>query len=69
MVWAGLTPLNFTWHHLSPLVFLLPVQTFFTMEGSDSGFKKFTAQTLKAFLKECSKSVSGNKQELVAFTI
>ena len=70
MVWAGLlTPLNITWHHLSPLVFLLPVQTFFTMEGSDSEFKKFTAQTLKAFLKECSKSVSGNKQELVAFTI
>ena len=31
--------------------FLLPVHTFFTVEGSDSEFVKFTVPTLKAFLK------------------
>ena len=30
---------------------LLPVRTFFTMEGGDSEFGNFTLLTLKAFLK------------------
>ena len=36
--------------------------TFFTMEGSDSEFEKFTVPTLRAFLKACCQNVSGNKQ-------
>jgi len=36
------------------------------MEGSDSEFVKFTVPPLKALLKVCSHSVSGNKQELAA---
>ena len=43
-------------------LFLLPVRTFFTMEGSDSEFAKFTLPTLKAFLDARSQNVSGNKQ-------
>ena len=40
---------------------LLPVRTFFTMEGGDSEFANFTPPTLKAFLESRS-HVSGNKQ-------
>jgi len=36
--------------------------TFFTMEGGDSEFAKFTVPTLRAFSKACSQNVSGNKQ-------
>ena len=42
--------------------FLLPVGTFFTMEGGDSEFANFTLPTLKAFLEARSHNVSGNKQ-------
>ena len=49
-----------------PWLLLLPVRTFFTMEGGDSEFAKFTLPTLKGFLKSCSQNVSGNKQELAA---
>ena len=42
------------------------MRTFFTMEGGDNKFAKFTVPTLKAFLKVRSQNVSGNKQELVA---
>ena len=48
---GSLTPLTFTWHCSGPLAFLLPVCTFFTMEGGDSEYEKFTVPTLKAFLK------------------
>ena len=41
---------------------LLPVHTFFTMEGGDSEFAKFTLPTLKSFLEAHSQNVSGNKQ-------
>ena len=41
---------------------LLPVRTFFTMEGGDSEFANFTLPTLKVFLKARSHNVSGNKQ-------
>ena len=52
-----------------PWLFLLPVCTFFTMEGGDSELAKFTVPSLKAFLKVCGQSVSGNKQKLVAHTV
>ena len=42
--------------------FLLPVRTFFTMEGGDNKFAKFTVPALKAFFKVRSENVSGNKQ-------
>ena len=45
--------------------FLLPVRTFFTMEGRDSNFAKFTVLTLKVFLKASSQSVSENKKNLL----
>ena len=62
-VQAGLlTPLTFARHRLSPLMLLLPVRTFFTMEGGDSEFENFTLPTLKAFLEAHSQNVSGNKQ-------
>ena len=41
---------------------LLPVCTFFTVEGGDSEFANFTLPTLKAFLEARSQNVSGNKQ-------
>ena len=61
-----LTPLPFTRHRLNPLADLLPVRTFFKLEGCESEFAKFTLLTLKAFLKARSQNVSGNKQQLVA---
>ena len=62
-VQAGLlTPLTFARHSLSPLAALLPVRTFFTMEGGDSEFANFTLPTLKAFFEARSHNVSGNKQ-------
>ena len=57
-----LTPLTFAQHRLSPLAALLPVRTFFTVEGSDSEFANFTLPALKAFLEAHSQNVSGNKQ-------
>ena len=36
--------------------------TFFTMEGGDNKFAKYTVPTLKAYLKVRSQNVSGNKQ-------
>ena len=43
--------------------FLLPVRTFFTMEGGDNEFVNFTLPTLKPFFLEArSQNVSGNKQ-------
>ena len=48
---------------------LLPVHTFFRMEGGDSEFVNFTLPTLKTFLEACSQNVSGNKQELVTRAI
>ena len=39
------------------------------MESGDSEFTKLSVPTLKAFLKFCSQSVSGKKQELVACAI
>ena len=42
--------------------FLLPVCTFFTMEGGDSEFANFTLPTLKAILEARRHNVSGNKQ-------
>ena len=60
---AGLlTPLTFDRHHLSPLAALLPVRTFFTMEGGDSEFANFTLPTLKENLEARCHNVSGNKQ-------
>ena len=41
----------------------------FTVKGGDSEFAKFTVPTLRAFLKACSQSVSGKKQELVAHAV
>ena len=41
---------------------LLPVCTFFTMEGGDGEFANFTLPTLKAFFEARSHNVSGNKQ-------
>ena len=41
---------------------LLPVRTFFTMEGGDSEFANFTLPALKTFLEASSQNVSGNKQ-------
>ena len=41
---------------------LLPVRTFFTMEGGDSEFANFILPTLKAFFEARSHNVSGNKQ-------
>ena len=53
---AGLlTPLTFAW------LLLLPVRTFFTMEGGDSEFANFTLPTLKAYFEARSHNVSGNK--------
>ena len=43
-------------------MFLLPVRTFFTMEGGDNKFAKFTVPTVKAFLKARIQNASGNKQ-------
>ena len=63
VVQAGLlTPLTFAWQHLSPWLLLLPVRTFFTMEGGDSEFANFTLPTLKTFLEARSQNVSGKKQ-------
>ena len=45
------------------------VRTSFTIEGSDSEFVKFTVPPLKALLKVCSPSASGNKQELAAHAV
>ena len=60
---AGLlTPLTFARRCLSPWLLLLPVRTFFTMEGGDSEFANFTLPALKAFLESRSQNVSGNKQ-------
>ena len=39
------------------------MRIFFTMEGGDSEFAKFTLPTLQAFLKARSQSVFGNKQQ------
>ena len=41
---------------------LLPVRTFFAMEGDDSEFANFTLPTLKAFLEARRHNVYGNKQ-------
>ena len=65
VVQAGLlTPMTFARHPLSPgpSLVLLPVRTFFTMEGGDSEFADFTLPTLKAFWGAHSQNVSGNKQ-------
>ena len=60
---AGLlTPLTFARHGQVPWLLLLPVRTFFTMEGGDSEFANFKLPTLKAFLEARSHIVSGNKQ-------
>ena len=40
---------------------LLPVRTFFTMEGGDSEFANLTLPTLKVFLEARSQNMSGNK--------
>ena len=62
-VQAGLlTPLTFARHRLSPLAALIPVRTFFKMEGGDSEFANFTLPILKAFLEARSQNVFGNKQ-------
>ena len=55
-----LTPLIFARHCLRLL--LLPVRTFFTMEGGDSEFANSTLPTLKAFLEALRHNLSGNKQ-------
>ena len=55
-----LTPLTFAQHRLSPLAVLLPVRTFFTMEGGDSEFENFTLPT--DILEARSQNVSGKKQ-------
>ena len=66
-----LTPLTFTRHCLCPLAAFTSgsVRTFFTMEGGDSEFAKFTLPALKVFLKARSYNVSVNKQQLVARAI
>ena len=45
-----------------PASLLLPVHTFFAMEGGDSEFANFTLPTLKKFLETRRQNVSGNKQ-------
>ena len=52
-----------------PWPLLLPVRTFFKMEGGDSEFTKFTLLTLKTFFKAHSQNFSGNKQQRVARAI
>ena len=47
---------------LVPWLLLLPVHTFFTMEGSDCEFANFTLPSLKTFFEASSQNVSGNKQ-------
>ena len=66
-----LTPLTFTRHCLCPLAAFTSgsVRTFFTMEGGESEFAKFTLPALKVFLKARSYNVSVNKQQLVAHAI
>ena len=60
---AGLlTPLTSPGIAYVPWLLLLPVRTFFTMEGGDSEFANFTLPTLKAFFEARSHNVSGNKQ-------
>ena len=44
-----LTPLTFARHHLSLLLLLLPMHTFFTIEGGDNKFANFTLPTLRHF--------------------
>ena len=44
------------------VLLLLPVHTFFTIEGGDSEFANFILPTLKAFFEAHSHNVSGNKQ-------
>jgi len=51
-----------------PWPLLLPVRTFFKMEGGESEFAKFTLLTFKAFL-ELSQNLSGNKQQFVSRAI
>ena len=51
-----------SWLLLQYWLLLLPVHTFFTMEGGDSEFATFTLPTLKAFFEAGSHNVSGNKQ-------
>ena len=41
-----------------PWLLLLPVHTFFTMEGGDSEFENFTLPTLKAFLEARSQKIT-----------
>ena len=54
--------LIFARHRLSPLaVFTSGAYFFFTMEGGDNKFAKFTVPTLKVILKVRSQNVSGNK--------
>ena len=57
-----LTPLTLPGIAYVPWLLLLPVRTFFKMEGGDSEFANFTLPTLKAFLEARSHNVSGNKQ-------
>ena len=45
-----------------PWLLLLPVCTFFTVEGGDSEFANFTLPTLKAFLEARSHNVNDNTQ-------
>ena len=56
-----LTALTFARHRF-PWPLLLPVRTFFTIEGGDSEFANFTLPTVKAFLEARSHNVYGNKQ-------
>ena len=66
MYWAIqaglLTPLTLPGIAYVPWLLLLPVRTFFTMEGDNSEFANFTLPTLKTFLEDRSQNVSGNKQ-------
>ena len=57
-----LTPLTFTWHRLRPLAAFTSGAYILQNGSGDSKFMKFTVPTLKAFLKACSQSMSGNKQ-------
>ena len=62
VIQAGLlTPLTFARHRVVWLL-LLPVRTFFTLEGGDSEFANFTLPTVKALFEARSHNVSGNKQ-------
>ena len=54
--------LDFCPASLKSLGCLLPVRTFFTMEGGDSEFANFILPTLRAFFEARSHNVSGNKQ-------